>query len=384
MTQPEPSPLPPLTASRILVVFWGESGAGIRYAYRVARELAAQFGADTVTVSISSRNAWLARTSALGVTVDQVSVTPARRNVLRVMVDLPRQLWKFLRLLRGCQPQVVVVPLNFGQAWALAATTALAGSKLVYVAHDAQPHPGDHAPLYQRVSQWLIGLCASRIVAPSAFVAGQAPPSLPRRAAGRIDVCPIASVALRRVGQPRQLADGPIRFLFVGRLMRYKGLDLLAQAATLLEHRDDWRLTIAGQGPEQEAIRQTFARHPQVDLSRIGYVTEDEIDALLESSDVVVAPYVEASQSGVIGEGQIYGLPAVVTPVGALAEQVAHGAAGWIAASATGAAVATAMLEAIEGRDAYAAKSASALAQTSEHAGGSKWAEIIRRAQQRN
>ena len=50
-------------------------------------------------------------------------------------------------------------------------------------------------------------------------------------------------------------ADGIRRLLAVGSLTPIKGYDRLLRALALLRHtRDDWRLSVAGEGPEHEAL----------------------------------------------------------------------------------------------------------------------------------
>ena len=63
----------------------------------------------------------------------------------------------------------------------------------------------------------------------------------------------------------------------------------------------------------------------------------------MAGADVLVLPYIEASQSGLIPIARALGTPVVVTPVGGLPEQVIHGASGVVAQRVTPAAVAEAI-----------------------------------------
>jgi glycosyltransferase involved in cell wall biosynthesis len=116
--------------------------------------------------------------------------------------------------------------------------------------------------------------------------------------------------------------------LFVGRIKKYKGLDLLAKAWPLVLSPQK-SLTVAGRG----AIPH--------DLKKVGatlineWLSNSEIEDLIRKSNLVVLPYVEASQSGIIAIAHSLSTPVVVTPVGGLADQVVEGMNGLVASDST-------------------------------------------------
>lgn len=101
---------------------------------------------------------------------------------------------------------------------------------------------------------------------------------------------------------------------------------------------------------------------PQVDIVSRDWMNHDQIDDLLRSNDVLLAPYREATQSGVVADALTWGVPAVSTQVGALSEQLGDGKAGWLIPDQSPTAFADAMLAVCENRQELAAKSAAALA----------------------
>jgi glycosyltransferase involved in cell wall biosynthesis len=128
-------------------------------------------------------------------------------------------------------------------------------------------------------------------------------------------------------------------------MIAYKGVELLAEALKLIGA-DGWRLVVAGEGPSltETVARELGARGAHI---RCGWMQEAELDALIGACDVFLAPYFSATQSGVISQALAHGKPCVVTPVGALGEQIGDGAAGWVAPSATPQAYAAAMTAAL-------------------------------------
>ena len=120
--------------------------------------------------------------------------------------------------------------------------------------------------------------------------------------------------------RPPASHDGPLRLLHFGRLLPYKGLDLLAEALAAIGPRSDLVVRVAGSGPasaELDALRQL----PNVTVEN-RWVPEDEVGDLLGWSDALVLPYREASQSGVAAAALAAGRAVVSTNVGGLREQL--------------------------------------------------------------
>jgi glycosyltransferase involved in cell wall biosynthesis len=371
------SPVPP--HPRCLILFWGVSGAGVRCAHRIATELSHRFGRENIALSIHANNAWLDKTGEISADVDITGGRAGRARPLATLLDLVPKFLALMKQIRRFRVDVVIIPMNFAQAWPLGRLLSIMGIRMIYVIHDAIPHPGDYAPYLQTLSQRGLLRSADHVVAMSGFVGENARLTLPRRHRGTLEVAPLGTLVQRQRSEPRTLGDGPLRFLFLGRLLEYKGLDTLAEALVRLKDRDDWRLTIAGNGSSRDFVLGAFRTFRQVDLSKLDWLLEAEVDHLLETHDVILCPYSEASQSGVIAEACGIGLPSVVTPVGALAEQIGYGTAGWVARSSTPAALAESLLQVLDNRRVYSAKSEGALNLALQRVGESSWADIVRR-----
>jgi glycosyltransferase involved in cell wall biosynthesis len=149
----------------------------------------------------------------------------------------------------------------------------------------------------------------------------------------------------RPAAPPRR--DGPL--LLFGVMHRYKGLHLMLDALRFLPGR---RLVLAGAFPDAEFAREI--RH-RIDSERLPvevldrFVPEAEVGALYGGAALSVLPYAEFhSQSGVLHLAIAYGVPAVVTDVGALGEQVRRDRIGVVAPAGDAEALARAVLDALE------------------------------------
>jgi glycosyltransferase involved in cell wall biosynthesis len=60
------------------------------------------------------------------------------------------------------------------------------------------------------------------------------------------------------------------------------------------------------------------------------YVANEEVHKYFTASNVVILPYNEATQSGIMSISQSFGVPAIVTNVGGLGELLEDGKTGFI------------------------------------------------------
>jgi glycosyltransferase involved in cell wall biosynthesis len=113
--------------------------------------------------------------------------------------------------------------------------------------------------------------------------------------------------------------------LFFGRVHPYKGLNVLDKAIRIVRRRG-YKITLilAGQGD----LDTLFNKDINGDIIINRFIGDQEVGRLFETADVVVLPYLSATQSGVIPLAYAYGKPVICTKVGALDELVADGETG--------------------------------------------------------
>jgi glycosyltransferase involved in cell wall biosynthesis len=225
------------------------------------------------------------------------------------------------------------------------------GIRVIVIAHDADPHPGERRPVFDRLVRHEIRH-ADRVVTLSDHVANRL---LARGDIARDRLTPLFHPIFRFTAA-RQREDrphSPFRLLFFGRILPYKGVPELLDAYAQLRARGvDLTLRIAGRG--RIAVPPECLGQPGLRLDR-GWVPPDAIADLLAGADAIVLPYLEASQSGVAAAAYGAGLPVAATPVGGLAEQVTDGLTGVIAAGTSADDIADAIVRLIETPGLYAA-----------------------------
>ena len=120
------------------------------------------------------------------------------------------------------------------------------------------------------------------------------------------------------------------RLLFLGRLNKVKGLDLLLEAfAKVLPDFPDSRLRLVGTGGQEQALRAQVKR-----LGLEGHVQfeghRSDLHAVLADADIAVLPSHLEGLSNTLLECMASGLPMLVTRISGSEDLVRHGHNGWM------------------------------------------------------
>ncbi len=121
--------------------------------------------------------------------------------------------------------------------------------------------------------------------------------------------------------------DGSI--LFFGRIVDYKGLQYLIEAVPQIKKKiSKLNIIIAGSG--DFAKYSSLIKTPE-DFEIINEFIPDEIVAkLFQRASIIVLPYIEGSQTGIVPIAYSFKKPVIVTNVGSIQEVVEDGVTGFI------------------------------------------------------
>ena len=300
---------------RILVWQWGRRGAGPRVATELAAGLSMLPG-QQVFLSLSTMAEILASGDAPFCALPVRTYDGLIGYLCRLLLS-PLTVGSLVRRIRKLAPDVAICampgPLDLVMVWALRRL----GIRIVVTVHDADLHPGDGFPM-QMVLQRRLIRHADMLIALTGHVAAR----LRQQQASRGKTLLTASLPPFVFGArpaPPLAHGGPMRLLCFGRLLPYKGLDLLEAALRGIGDVPHFELRIVGQGPQSETLKALGAL-PRVRVEN-RWVPEDEVGALIAWADAVVLPYREASQSGVAAIAIAADRWVLATRVGGLAEQ---------------------------------------------------------------
>ena len=141
--------------------------------------------------------------------------------------------------------------------------------------------------------------------------------------------------------------------LYFGYVRAYKGLMFLIEAMRAISDRvNDVMLLIVGEFYENETQFRTRVR--ELGLEPVvrfvpEYVPNNTVGLYFSSADVVVLPYLSASQSGIAQIAYHFDKPIIATNVGGLAEVVVEGKTGFVVSPGISEALANAVRKFYEG-----------------------------------
>jgi glycosyltransferase involved in cell wall biosynthesis len=248
-----------------------------------------------------------------------------------------------VRCIRSFNPDVI--HLQQGHLWFNFALPLLRRYPLVVTSHDPVKHAGEKLP--QWIFDW--ACCrASQIIVHA--------PQMKDLLVNRLHLPDRQVHVITHVQVGDDSAQTHVReeehlILFFGRICKYKGLEYLIRAAPLISAKmPQARFVIAGTGEDIEPYRRMIANPGQFTILD-EYISDEKRAELFRRASVVVLPYIEATQSGVIPMAYSFGKPVVATAVGGIPSQVEDGKTGYLVAPRDPNALATAILQLLRNPD---------------------------------
>jgi glycosyltransferase involved in cell wall biosynthesis len=312
---------------RVMFLYLGRRGALSRFTLDLAQAARAD-PRLSASICVSKQNESFELFQDIGSALFPVDTFNADHGAVSMSWRLPLLMRRLGGRMRQDRTQVVVDLMPHVWSPVLAAGIQRAGVRYVPIIHDGIAHPGDktgwvkgwtdrtlpHADLVLTLSEFAAKqLVASRVIAGDK-IASLFLPDLVHGA----PMLPQAPTPTR-----------PMRLLFLGRILPYKGLDLFLDAAALLRAEGvPIEVGVYGEGNITPYAKKLADLKADV-LNK--WLNEDEIGKVLQRFDAAVLSHIEASQSGVAAAAFGSHMPVVTTPLGGLVEQVQDGVTGVIA-----------------------------------------------------
>lgn len=254
----------------------------------------------------------------------------------------PRSWLDAFNVARDFQPDLSLLewwnPFFAGAVGSIARLFRRSGVNLAIECHNVLPH--ERSPFDLPLSAFALSP-AERFITHSSSDREELLRLLPGR---KVAVAPLP--ALGELAPGGTVTGEGRTLLFFGIVRRYKGLDVLLRALAAVGPSVKCKLIIAGE------FYESYDRYARL-ITLLGidewvtvdnrYIPNEEVAGVFRRADVLVLPYLSASQSSVGQIARACGLPIIASDVGGLSEVVTHGVNGLLVPPGSPDALATAL-----------------------------------------
>ena len=128
----------------------------------------------------------------------------------------------------------------------------------------------------------------------------------------------------------RSVEEERCTVMYFGRIWGYKGLRYLIEAEPLISKKvPNAKIVIAGAGEDFQKYRELMVNKERFIVYN-EFISHKMVAKLFQKASLIVLPYTDGSQSGVIPQAYAFKKPVVTTNVGSLPENIEHGITGYV------------------------------------------------------
>ena len=332
-----------MDAKKVLIVYLGKNGGPSAFTY----ELACGFSlcGHQVYALLSDANemklSWEKQKK-----INKIYIyTGNTRKIVSASIKMEIKTRRFLRK-QYCNTEFDYVIYTMPHPWSYRIGSAFRSKKHVMFCHDPIAHSSAWQ-VYRIINDYLLKKCDDIFVLTKSFV-----PVIEERfhvPKEHIHYVPHGTMSIYGkdvCGTVPQHNVTGVNFIFFGNITGYKGLNVLGKAYRELcldkELKTDFTLTIAGRG-DFSPFASEYEGLPNIQLEN-RFIPDAEVASIFRKPNaVLILPYLDATQSGVIPIAMEFGVPVIASDTGGLREQLDNGNIGVLFECANANALAEAM-----------------------------------------
>lgn len=302
----------PSNKIRVSLVYLGKRGGGSKIALEMLKSIHNNEQFDICSVYLNSNNEILDKFRKLDLPIHIYRSSNLLTSLFSLLIAFFNK-GAIIDKLKLNSKTLLIIPMMSPWSNLMHSIFIQSGAKIILGIHDAKRHLGDIWPRNStikkmiRKSNYLI--CFSDYVRKEILAFSEEK---------NIINYPHPKFQFDLYGTNMALSNYMPYILFIGRFKKYKGIGNLIASHRILTKELKINLVLAGKG------RVKFKRRKDDVFYINKWLSESEISQLIEKAEVIVFPYIRASQSGfvpfVIGQEK----KLVITPLEGLVEQAAH------------------------------------------------------------
>jgi len=306
---------------KIALIYLGRRGGGPVYALEMAKALNEK--AELLCV-VSRQVENLSQWENAGLRILEVDTYT---NFISFIFSTLK-FWRFSKLannIRSFKPDVVYYPML--HYWAPILNKFLKSVPKIVTVHDVKPHKGEESRVFQWMTHTSIRQADKVVILSEVFRKDLENMGIDSNS---IVVIPHGEFSYyTQLGGMTGTAKMGRTILFFGRIHEYKGIGVLLEAFKRIKDEvPDAKLILAGSG-DIGPYKNLLAGLKDVEIVN-RWIPDNEVAQYFQVADLVVVPYIDASQSGVIPLAYSFGLPVVASRIGGIPEQVDDGKTGFL------------------------------------------------------
>lgn len=242
-----------------------------------------------------------------------------------------KMIWKILSVLWKHRPDVLHIQANGHRLFYWVLFFKPLKTKVINTIHDPIKHTGDLASLAIDDSKVI---AITKLFTSHYIVHGLSLlPELSKSYSipiSKIHVIPHGHFEIYKKFQIGEFVENPFQVLFFGRIWAYKGLPYFIEAGNILSQKmPQVKFVIAGKGEDMDQYLDLIKAKNNFEVIN-ERVSLEQAGQFFQESAIVVLPYIDATQSGVIPVAYAYSKPVVATHVGSIPEVVIDGQTGFL------------------------------------------------------
>jgi|WetSurMetagenome_2_1015567.scaffolds.fasta_scaffold23099_4 glycosyltransferase involved in cell wall biosynthesis len=220
-----------------------------------------------------------------------------------------------------------IIHFNGMDATILLINYFLKNKKKVFTIHDVKLHSGEKGKIYnvaESICMWLIK-SKYQVLIQNKFDYNDIIKKYPDKIR-KINLIPFKNLNIFKSFLNENLSVVKSDILFFGRISPYKGLNYLVDAIKMVNKvYPDIRVLIAGSGTIDRNIKEKL-NGSFIIYNR--YLSNEEMAGFVANTKIVVCPYTDASQSGVVMTSFAFGKPIIASNVGGFLDVIEDGVTG--------------------------------------------------------
>ena len=196
----------------------------------------------------------------------------------------------------------------------------------VYTIHDYIPHSGEKKLSRQVFIKYILHTKRQKIFQ-SEYCAALARKDIGAKNRNSINMVPYSFFDIYKIWKSSSLSEKSNNVLFFGRISAYKGVEYLSKAIPIIKRQiPGLKVILAGKGNYYFDISRLLEGGSCEVINR--HIPNEELVELIQQAAIVICPYTDATQSGVVMTAYAFDKPVVATDTGGMREVIEDGITG--------------------------------------------------------